>query len=81
MSDLKPASEEDGEKSHSVQSIPFISKEPSKNRLSLIWAVQVRMCFVWISSPVTFATISVMTGEIFERSGIHKLIHSQTSIL
>ena len=81
MSDLKPASEGDRKKSHSVQSIPFISKDSSKKGLALIWAVQISLYFVWTSSAVTFAVTSMMTGKIFERRGIDKLIHPQSSIL
>lgn len=81
MSDLKAASEEDRKKSQSVQSIPFISKDSLIKRLSLIWAVQVTLYFAWISSPVTFAVISMTIGKIFEISGIHKLIHPQPSVL
>lgn len=43
-----------------------------------VWA---SLYFAWISSPVTFAIISVTIGEIFERSGMHKLIHPQPSVL
>lgn len=76
MSHWKAARDEDTKILHSVHSTLFIFQDSSKKKGNFELE-QFRFACVWISSPIAPAIISMVISEIFERCGVHKLIHPQ----
>lgn len=92
MSDVKPESEEDRQKSCSVQSIPFLlMSQKKKKKVGDLYFQQFKLfcyilcifCpyFVETSLPLTSAIISMLIGEIAERCCIQGQILPKHSIL